>query len=152
MGRFSDCFVTAQFISHNDIPSLRPEKTKADLFPNNKGKWWGCMKLLPYFQWVSARLLGIFEPLLPSIAFPWSKILQTLSICGAHHVLSYTGHPDSVHSLIPAQCIARDLLDIHCQHWLHWAYWNRAECIHLANVYTFIDAALWCKQCPVPSL
>lgn len=39
MGRFPDCFVTAQFISHNDIPSLCPEKTKADLFPNNKGKW-----------------------------------------------------------------------------------------------------------------
>lgn len=70
MGRFPDCFVTAQFISHNDIPSLCPEKTKADLFPNNKGKWRGCMKLLPYFQWVSARLLGIPEPLLPSIAFP----------------------------------------------------------------------------------
>lgn len=61
MGRFPDCFVTVQFISHNDIPSLCPEKTKADLFPNNKGKWQGCMKLLPYFQWVSARLLGIFE-------------------------------------------------------------------------------------------
>lgn len=152
MGRFPDCFVTAQFISHNDIPSLCPEKTKADLFPNNKGKWWGCMKLLPYFQWVSARLLGIFEPLLPSIAFPWSKALQNIaSLQSTARIELYWAPSYSAADTCPV-CYQRSAWYSLYQHWLHWAYWNTAECIHLANVYTFIDSALWCKQCPVPSL
>lgn len=152
MGRFPDCFVTAQFISHNDIPSLCPEKTKADLFPNNKGKWWGCMKLLPYFQWVSARLLGIFEPLLPSIAFPWSKAVQNIAkLQSTAHIELYWAPSYGAADTCPV-CYQRSAWYSLYQHWLHWAYWNTAECIHLANVYTFIDAALWCKQCPVPSL
>jgi len=39
------------------------------------------MKLLPYFQWISARLLGIFETHThsPSITSPWSKAVGNLA-------------------------------------------------------------------------
>lgn len=144
MWRFPDCFVTAQFISHSDIPSLCPEKTKADLFPNNKGKWWGCMKLLPYFQWVSARLLSIFELLLPSIAFSWSKVpqntahLYSTEDTAFYSALSY-GAADTC-----TVCSKRSAWYSLHQQRLHWACWKTAQCIHLVNVYTIPSLMLHC--------